>query len=150
MKQPTQDSQEQSETTENKGGRPRLYDPKYCQMLVDHMAKGYSFETFGAIAGICRATLYNWLRDYYEFKGAKEKAMVLSLQFWESLIVEHYSNPKGGTKGFHFGLWKFIMQCRFPELYGDRRMQKEEEQEDKKLPKRESTIILSNGTRIAI
>ena len=135
----------------NTGGRPSKYDPQYCQMLKDHMAKGYSFETFGAIAGVCRATLYNWLETYPDFKTAKKQAYTLSLHFWESIAIDHINSPKG-TKSFHFGLWRFIMQCRFPEIYGDRTIPKPKEAkpETPAVPVRESEIILSSGFRIPI
>ena len=29
-------------------GRPTQYEDKFCQMLVEHMSEGFSFESFGA------------------------------------------------------------------------------------------------------
>ena len=137
-------------TTQNQGGRPTKYDPKYCQLLLDHMAKGYSFETFVAVADVCRATLYNWLETYPDFKQAKEKAFARSLHYFETLAFDFLEKPQE-HKGFHYGLWRFIMQNRFPAIYGDR---KEKEgivsPETKPVPVRESEIILSSGARIAI
>ena len=137
-------------TTTNQGGRPSKYDPKYCQLLQDHMAKGFSFETFGAVAGVCRATLYNWLHEHADFKQAKDRAFCQSLYFYESLAIEHLQNPME-TKGFHFGLWKFIMQSRFPTIYGSRTEKEVTIQpQAAAVPVRESEIILSSGFRIPL
>ena len=140
-----------SSQTQNQGGRPSKYEPKYCTMLIEHMSKGYSFETFGAIVEVCRATLYNWLDTHDEFQKAKDRAFTKSLYFWETKAIEFLTNPKE-HKGFHFGLYRFIMQSRFPEIYGDRTIPKPKEAkpETPPVPVRESTIILSNGTRLSL
>lgn len=51
-------------------GRPSDYDSKYCQMLIDHMAKVYSFESFGGLIGVSKQTLYDWRKKYKEFLDA--------------------------------------------------------------------------------
>ena len=138
-------------TPQNQGGRPTKYESKYCTMLIEHMAKGYSFESFGAIVEVCRATLYNWLDTHDEFKKAKDRAFTKSLYFWETRAIEFMTNPKE-HKGFHFGLYRFIMQSRFPEIYGDRTIPKPKEPkpETPAPPVRESEIILSSGFKIPL
>lgn len=46
-------------------GRPSKYKPQYDQDLIEHMAKGYSFESFAGVVDVDRDTLYTW-RDAFE------------------------------------------------------------------------------------
>ena len=66
-------------------GRPTKYRPEYCQMVIDHMAKGYSFEAFGADVDCGKDTLYEWAKVHPEFSDAVEKGRIRSLKFWETL-----------------------------------------------------------------
>ncbi len=82
-------------------GRPTLYKPEYCQMLVDHMEQGLSFESFGAICNASRATLYNWAKEHPEFLDAQEVGKRKLLYFWE-LVARNVSMgvipaPQAGT-----------------------------------------------------
>ncbi len=96
--------------TTYKRGRPTTYDPKYCDMLVAHMAQGYSFEAFGAdVENIATtSTLYLWAKEHEEFSEAKKKGEKLCRKFWETqgLVGMH-------TKGFNATVWIFNMKNRF-------------------------------------
>lgn len=61
------------------------YKPEYCQMLVAHMAQGYSFESFGADCDSGVSTLYAWVQAHEEFKAAKQKGYSIALKYWETL-----------------------------------------------------------------
>lgn len=65
-------------------GRPSLYDPKYCEMLITHMAEGLSFESFAGILGHSKQTLYTWTEEHREFLDAKKQGEAKSLLWWES------------------------------------------------------------------
>lgn len=105
------------------GGRPPDYKPEYCAMLIDHMSKGLSYETFSAKIGTCRQTLYNWEKEYPEFLDTKKAAMEISQLWWESAgvnglytIVEH--DKESGTtniieKKINASMWIFQMKARF-------------------------------------
>jgi hypothetical protein len=56
-----------------KVGRPTDYDPKFCDMLLEHMRNLHSFESFAAEANVCRATLYDWCKAHPEFLDARKK-----------------------------------------------------------------------------
>lgn len=45
-----------------KMGAPTKYKPEYCDLLVEHMGKGYSFESFAGLdeVNVDRDTLYSW------------------------------------------------------------------------------------------
>ena len=55
-----------------KVGRPTKYKPEFCQLLVEHMAKGYSFESFAGLdeVDVDRDTLYEWRSTQEEFSDA--------------------------------------------------------------------------------
>lgn len=100
-------------------GRPTKYDPKYCQMLIDHMATGLSFETFGATIDVARATIFNWADEHAEFLDAKKRAFDKCQVFWEKIGVDHILNvtEKRGfdstTQSLNTGVWVFNMKNRF-------------------------------------
>lgn len=56
------------------GGRPTKYKPEYCGMLIEHMSKMHSFESFGATINVGRNALYEWLKAHAEFQDAKRIA----------------------------------------------------------------------------
>lgn len=64
-------------------GRPSKYKPEYCQLIIEHMEKGYSLESFGAIAEVCKDTLFEWQKVHPEFKEAVDIGYAKSLLWWE-------------------------------------------------------------------
>lgn len=67
------------------GGRPTKYDPKYCDMLIDHMNSGLSYESFAGQLGVNRSTLYQWEKDYPEFSDSKSIGKEKLLLFFEKM-----------------------------------------------------------------
>lgn len=92
-----------------KVGRPTKYKPEYCQMLVEHMKQGFSFECFGAVIDCSEDALYDWKNLHKEFSEAYKKGRMYSMKFWEDLGVV------GTTEGNHFNAtsWIFNMKNRF-------------------------------------
>lgn len=80
-------------------GRPTAYKPEYCAKLVEHMAKGLSFETFAAQVGVCRETLYDWTHRHAEFLHAKNRGQVLREQLWQILLLKSVTGklPKNAS-----------------------------------------------------
>lgn len=91
------------------GGRPTKYKPEYCDQLIEHMAKGYSFETFGAAVGVARSSVYEWLKNQ-EFSDAKKEGLMQCQLFWERMGI---GGATGRIKGFNVGCWVFNMKNRF-------------------------------------
>lgn len=128
--------------TEYTIGRPPDYKPEFCQMLIDHMAEGLSYETFAAVIKTSRKTLYNWENATYtentapspdlvgapmypEWSAAKEEGITRCQQFWEMagrnmmLGLKTEQKDKDGniksidyTKG-NATVWIFNMKNRF-------------------------------------
>lgn len=66
-----------------KVGRPTDYKSEYCQMLIEHMAQGHSFESFAAVINKNRDTLYDWTVRHKEFLDAKKEGLDKSLLWFE-------------------------------------------------------------------
>lgn len=106
-----------TETTEKRPvGRPSLYDPAYCEQVVELGKLGKSTEAIGAILGVGTATLYRWMDEFPEFREAISLAKDHELYWWEeqaqSYMVENRESDKLNT-----GLWAKSMAARFPKKY---------------------------------
>lgn len=67
-------------------GQPTKYRAEYCQMLIDHMSDGHSYESFAAIPRVHLDTLYQWEKDNPEFSEAKKTARVMQLLANEKMM----------------------------------------------------------------
>lgn len=90
-------------------GQPTLYKPEYCQLLIDHMTQGFSYETFPAVIGVAKQTIYNWEAAHPEFLDAKNTAMVQCRLFWEGLGIKLATGAIQGNAA----IWIFNMINRF-------------------------------------
>lgn len=91
-------------------GQPDKYQKKFCALLIDHMKEGYTFESFGAIACVGRATLYRWLEKHPEFKRAHEEGWCHSLFFHDKM---GRAGMAGKIPGFMTGPWAMRMKNMF-------------------------------------
>jgi len=53
-------------------GQPTKYRREFCLMLIQHMEKGFSFESFAADIDCGSETMYGWARVHAEFSQAKK------------------------------------------------------------------------------
>ena len=44
-------------------GRPTKYDPIYCDMVEEEMAKGFSLTAFAGIIGVARSIINEWMAE---------------------------------------------------------------------------------------
>lgn len=93
-----------------KVGRPSNYKPEYCQMLIDHREKGYTFESFAAVINVNQDTLYNWVKLFPEFSDAKKQAASKARLELERIGIE---GMKGKIRGFNVGAWVFYQKNAF-------------------------------------
>lgn len=91
------------------GGRPSDYDPKYCDEIIEFMARGLSKEAFAGQIGVAKQTIYNWMDAHKEFLDAVKEAESKCELFWEELGLV------GTTEGKNFNAttWIFNMKNRF-------------------------------------
>jgi hypothetical protein len=89
-------------------GRPTVYDEKYCDMLIEYMAKGRSYESFAGVVGVSKQALYDWEKKHPEFLYAKRIGRAkcqATLEDWgESLVKGHFG------KGANTSAWIFMMK----------------------------------------
>src|SRR6266850_1123420 len=55
-------------------GRPTLYRPEYCQMVIDKMAQGFSLTAFAGTIGVSKNAVYEWIRAHADFGDAVSRA----------------------------------------------------------------------------
>lgn len=85
-------------------------------MLINHMSKGHSFESFGAVIDVARSTIYLWEKEHPEFSDAKKKAIDKNLLYMESLGLEGMwcvTEKEGNrvhTKSLNTGVYCFFMK----------------------------------------
>jgi len=106
-----------------------LYKPEYCQQLIDHLAHGYSFESFGAIVGRGRATLYEWVEKYPEFAEAKRVGSERGLKFLEDALLstamketikDTVYDRKFDPKKINPWTIQWLLKTRHHQLYSER------------------------------
>jgi len=97
-------------------GRPSMYKKKYCKDLIKHMAKGMSYETFGATIDVCKSTVYGW-EAHKEFLEAKKIGFQKCQAFWEELGIHGAS---GRMKNFSAAAYIYNCKNRFrkSDTYG--------------------------------
>jgi hypothetical protein len=91
-------------------GRPSKYRESYCQQLVEHMQQGLSFESFAAVVGVHRDTLYEWVSKHEAFSDAKKRGWAAGLLYFEQMGIQ---GMIGGLAKFNPTVWIFTMKCRF-------------------------------------
>jgi hypothetical protein len=98
-------------------GRPTLYRPEYCEMLVQHMAEGLSYSSFAAVADVCFDTLYEWEKVYPEFSEAKKRGRPKAKMTLEKTAM---MAVRGELEKYNATMLIFMLKNMFPEEYKDR------------------------------
>lgn len=88
-------------------GRPSPFKEEYCDMLIDHMEAGLSYESFAGLVGVCRATIYNWEKLHPSFLDAKSRGHAKMLLGLERLGLQ---GMIGDLKGFNASVFIFTMK----------------------------------------
>lgn len=101
-------------------GAPTKYKPQYCEMLINHMADGLSFESFAGVIRVDRDTLYEWAKVHKRFSDAKKAGREVGLLYWEKvgrdgLHHETIKDEDGMTvnRSINATIWIFNMKNRF-------------------------------------
>jgi transposase len=106
-----------SETQEKRPvGRPSLYDPAYCEKVVELGKLGKSVEQIASNLNLSLRVMYKWRDEHEEFMHAMEDAKQHEQAWWEEqahlYMVEHKDGPK-----INASLWSRSMAARFPKKY---------------------------------
>lgn len=97
-------------------GRPSLYDPSYCDKVVELGALGKSVEQISSNLGVSCRVLYDWRDRYPEFLRALEKAKEAEQTWWEDQAQAYMLEHKDGAK-LNASIWSRSMAARFPKKY---------------------------------
>ena len=65
------------------------YKPEYCEQLIEHMGKGFSYLSFGGIVKVTGETMNRWQKKYVEFSDARKTGDKLRMLFWEAAYIEN-------------------------------------------------------------
>jgi len=107
------------------------YDPKYAELLFEHLSKGFSFASFGGDIGIVRSTLYEWVDIFPEFKEAKIKGEQAGLRVYENaLLAKATGNDNMGVdlKLVDNSCLIFALKTRFHRVYGEKKASSEDDE----------------------
>ena len=107
---------EHQEPMSDKVGRPTKYKEEYCEMLIEHMAEGYSFESFGGIIEVDESTLYEWAKNHQEFSHSKNIGTQKSMVWWEKVGRRGMMND---IPFFNDRIWRLNMINRFRSKWSD-------------------------------
>ena len=91
-------------------GRRTKYKEEYCQQLLAHMRKGYSFESFAAVIDCHRDSLYEWTKKHPNFSDAHKKGFELCRLYWEKLFM---GAATGAMRNTSAAMIIFKMKCTF-------------------------------------
>lgn len=97
-------------------GRPTLYNPRYCDDVVELGKHGKSREQIACALNVGTTTLDSWCDVHPEFRGAMDMAKVFEQNWWEEKAQDHMVEYKDGPK-LNAGIWSRSMAARFPKKY---------------------------------
>lgn len=92
------------------------YNPDFCDLLVEHMRGGFTFESFSGRVGVHPSTIYKWKQKYPEFSEACEIGFRAALYHWEQI----HKNAADGTAKGNAAAIIFKLKNTFREWYKDR------------------------------
>ena len=97
-------------------GRPTLYDPAYCDLVVELGGKGKSVEQIATFMGVSLRVIYLWRDTYSDFMHALEDAKAAEMNWWEEQAQAYMLEHKDGAK-LNASIWSRSMAARFPKKY---------------------------------
>lgn len=122
-------------------GRPTAYSEEFCEMLVEHMSKGFSFKSFAGKIDVCGDTLYEWVKQHEAFSDAKSRGEQKSRLFYEGKGLEGLfstsetsregNSSTTSSKSLNTQAWLAMMRVRFHE-YNEHLFKEKKEEEEKK------------------
>lgn len=98
------------------------YKTSYCKELIEHMKSGHTLASFAFKVNVARSTLYNWIKQYSEFREAYEIGYSAALYYHEILLNEGMKGTCSnieGSKGINSNLLTFALKTRFRDEYSE-------------------------------
>lgn len=90
-------------------GRPSLFDPAYCDMVIEHMAKGHSLTSFAGVISVDPRTVTRWASESDEqskpdFCHAVKVGRAKAVTVWEEKALKVADGGDGNATMVIFGL----------------------------------------------
>ena len=104
------------ETEKRPVGRPTLYDPAYCDKVVELGRIGKSVEQIAAMLNVSLRTMYSWRDAHEEFLHALDDAKTYEQAWWEEQAAAYMVENKESDR-LNASLWSRSMAARFPKKY---------------------------------
>lgn len=92
-----------------KVGRKSIYNPKYCNEIINWMSKGYSVASFAGKIGVVEKTIYNWAMRNDKFLQSLKIGKYKSILFWEKIGID---GTMGKIPHFNATTWIYNMKNR--------------------------------------
>lgn len=78
------------------GGRPTKYRPiDHCQAIWEHLAAGHTIESLGAVIGVSKETIFEWLAVHKEFAEARELGELARSHLTEKIGLQQAVTGRG-------------------------------------------------------
>lgn len=99
-----------------KVGRPSLYKPENCELVISFGKQGFSKVQMAAKFDVDKSTIDYWRDTIPEFSEALTRALTYSQTWWEE-------QASAGLKdrNFNANLWLKVVASRFRDDYADRK-----------------------------
>lgn len=88
-------------------GRPSLYDPVYCEGIIEHCASGASITSYAAEIGVCRDTISEWAVAHPDFSAAVKRAKAKAAAWYDKTARKIADGESGNATLCIFGLKNF-------------------------------------------
>ena len=90
-------------------GRPSVYDPAFCDMVVEHMAEGRSLTSFAGVIGVDPRTVTRWASETDDqtkpdFCHAVKVGRAKAVHWWEERARTIADGGDGNATMVIFGL----------------------------------------------
>lgn len=82
----------------------KIYNKEYASQLIDHMSKGLSFESFGAVISVTVDQLDNWISNHDDFDEAEKIGTLHRRLIWEKMGLIGAQ----GKSGFDRQAWELL------------------------------------------
>ena len=97
-------------------GRPSLYDPAYCDKVIELGRIGKSVEQIASNLNVSLRTMYSWRDAHEEFLHALDDAKTYEQAWWEEQAAAYMVENKESDR-LNSTLWSRSMAARFPKKY---------------------------------
>lgn len=68
---------------------------EHCQAIWEHLAAGHTIDSLGAVIGVCKESIYEWLAIHKEFAEARELGELARAHLTEKIGLQQAVTGRG-------------------------------------------------------